>query len=190
MGLRRLGMPDVNASVAHPMVLWQMKDILMPVFTSATQLFTSPHLHSMRAQKKRTILFSWRGQVLVLSRSSYERRDEPHPCWTLRLLFLPRRWILTFAYQGIRGADGACGCGRCSIISLTTRLAFVNSCFTYTRTRRTRGSSCLTSTRPVRLRDAPPVMRLGAIHAHAVDLPTIHEPCTMRGHHAGWTHTV
>ena len=34
------------------------KDILMPVFTSAKQLFASPHLH-LAKRRPRTILFHW-----------------------------------------------------------------------------------------------------------------------------------
>ena len=40
------------------------KDILMPVFTSVKQIFTSPHLHPEESRGARTILFHWRGQVL------------------------------------------------------------------------------------------------------------------------------
>ena len=41
------------------------KDILMPVFTSIKQIFTSPHLHPERRKvKTRSLLFHWRGQVL------------------------------------------------------------------------------------------------------------------------------
>lgn len=41
------------------------KDILLPVFTSIKQLFTSPHLHHARwPGRPRTLLFHWRGQTL------------------------------------------------------------------------------------------------------------------------------
>ena len=41
------------------------KDILMPVFTPITQIYTSPHLHGNKIAKGgRRLLFSWRGQVL------------------------------------------------------------------------------------------------------------------------------
>ena len=40
------------------------KDIVMPVFTSIRQLFTSPHLHQRARAGGRPNLFHWRGQVL------------------------------------------------------------------------------------------------------------------------------
>ena len=54
------------------------KDILLPVFTSVKQIAKSPHLLPPELRRKRTILFHWRGQVLIMTLSA----TDDLPCFS------------------------------------------------------------------------------------------------------------